>query len=1050
MATPATLADAGFFWQPAPSSPDNVVCFLCGKSLDGWMDTDDPYQEHLSHSRRCGWAIIKMINITDDELPFRWDDEDELPKGARMTKARLQTFGKWWPHERTKGWFGTTKRMVNAGFFYSPDIDSIDKVQCPYCFLALDGWEATDDPVHEHQRRCPTCPFFATRAAAPTKSSSAKATKSKRKDTGEIEPRISKEQRLLSSPRVLRVHSMKLENQDSTKSRKASSSGTPISNREGTQSSASNPFVETPTASLPKNQAKSSSARSVSFEITTDLSGEQSMGFKENSVAADQPELEWNDDELPQRRSRRLKVEPIDAPSAVSTSIPQTSPRSSAEASSSSSSTTTRKRHQSKQPDDINSPSSSTSSRFSYLSRSSKASNISVVVNKKRKLTKGEQELNNWSQSGTSDVESDTPIDDENATKDLSKKHVSDLILTKETLTNASQQHISETTEPPEMTEEHSQDASHAIEPPKKRRGRKSKKISVKEEEAEAEGPHMVPKPRKSASTRASKRASRSAMILKSPTKKPPKVLIEIFDLPTEVGHNHEQPAAEPQDATTGQDGTALELANTDVNTVISESSVIGASQQPDILISPSAVDARPVQVTSTTAVTTSPLLVNVFPGFSESGNNNGDDGASIFPTTPVRKQAVSMLDIEHANVFVVDPTTPVRRVASTTDIEGWEDEERSEGARTGTISPSTTLSWPLNAGLTTSTPTPSSRRTPLQLIPSIGPRQRVKDVVGNANLKPFTGYVDAERVLTPQTGFSPLRKRAARSHMSPEQKQSQLVDRLGDLMQGNAGPQVMAVAEDALKEEVKLFRRSQNKERKQAAVAASTMAASHDETQADQNVHHDPLLLGFDQDSSSLMRTPVKKMDTLLYEPTTPGTQSNKTPISKVISAIGAASRRNNAAASASPFVRTPVKKTVNLLRLEDLEPEDRIPRYISDDSFGTRGFEPAMSSKDVIQSQASHSKDTRNSSLSNPQQQHTNQRARLHPNPSENDRRMRLMKEANISEKELKMTVEEYHRACVAEQVMALEVAAETWVQRFEEESERVRRALLEDGTM
>ncbi|KAG0253896.1 hypothetical protein BG011_006097 [Mortierella polycephala] len=990
-----------------------------------------------------------MINIIDDELPFRWDDEDELPMGARMTKARLQTFGKWWPHERTKSWFGTTKRMVNAGFFYSPDTDSIDKVQCPYCFLALDGWEATDDPVHEHQRRCPTCPFFATRAAAPTKSSTAKATKSKRKDIGEKEPQISKEQRLLSSPRALRVHSMKLEKHGSTKSRKASSNGTPISNSEGIRSSTSNPFVEAPSTSVPKSQAKSSSARSVSFEVTTGLSREQSIGFKGNPVAADQSELERDDDELPQRRSRRFKVVPIDTPNALSVSVPQASPRSSAEASSSSSSTTTRKRHQSKQSDDVNSPSSSTSSRFSYLSRPSKINDISVVVNKKRKLTKSEQELNNWSQSGTSDVESDAPIDNENATKDLSEEHTSGPILTKEALTNASQQHISKTTEPPGMAEGHSQGAPHATEPPKKRRGRKSKKISVKEEEAEAEGPQMMPKPRKSATTRASKRTSRSATILKSPTKKPPKMLIEIFDMPTEIEQNHEQSVATPQDATTGQDGTAFEIANTDVNTAISEPSVTGASPQPDALISPSAIDTRPAQVISTTAATTPPLLESVFPGFSGSGNDNGDDGASMFPTTPVRKQAVSMLDIEHANVFVVDPTTPVRRAASTMDIEGWEDEERSESAQTGTASSSTTLSWPLNAGLTTSTPTPNNRRTPLQLIPSIGPRQRVKDMVGNANLKPSTGNIDAERMLSPQAGFSPLRNRVARSYMSPEQKQSQLVDRLGDLMQGNAGPQVMAAAEDALKEEVKLFRRSQNKERKQAAFAASTIAASPDETQADQNVHHDPLLLGFDQDSGSLMRTPVKKADTLLYEPTTPGTQSNKTPISKVISAIGAASRRNNVAATASPFVRTPVKKTVNLLRLEDLEPEDKIPRYISDGPFGTRSFEPAMSSKDVIRPQASHSKDTRDSSLSNPQQQHTKQRARLHPNPSENDRRMRLLKESNITEKELRMTVEEYHRACVAEQVMALEVAAETWVQRFEEESERVRRALLDDGT-
>lgn len=71
--------------------------------------------------------------------------------------------------------------MANAGFIYAPTDDSDDNVQCPYCETALDGWEIEDDPVHEHQRRRPNCPFFATRAAAPTKASAAKAAKQKRK-----------------------------------------------------------------------------------------------------------------------------------------------------------------------------------------------------------------------------------------------------------------------------------------------------------------------------------------------------------------------------------------------------------------------------------------------------------------------------------------------------------------------------------------------------------------------------------------------------------------------------------------------------------------------------------------------------------------------------------------------------------------------------------------------------------------------------------------------------------------------------------------------------
>lgn len=73
--------------------------------------------------------------------------------------------------------------MANAGFIYAPTDDSDDNVQCPYCETALDGWEIQDNPVHEHQRRRPNCPFFATRASAPTKASAAKVAKQKRKAT---------------------------------------------------------------------------------------------------------------------------------------------------------------------------------------------------------------------------------------------------------------------------------------------------------------------------------------------------------------------------------------------------------------------------------------------------------------------------------------------------------------------------------------------------------------------------------------------------------------------------------------------------------------------------------------------------------------------------------------------------------------------------------------------------------------------------------------------------------------------------------------------------
>lgn len=51
--------------------------------------------------------------------------------------------------------------MVEAGWSFDPSPDTEDGVTCFYCNLSLDGWEPKDDPLEEHRRRSPECPFFA-------------------------------------------------------------------------------------------------------------------------------------------------------------------------------------------------------------------------------------------------------------------------------------------------------------------------------------------------------------------------------------------------------------------------------------------------------------------------------------------------------------------------------------------------------------------------------------------------------------------------------------------------------------------------------------------------------------------------------------------------------------------------------------------------------------------------------------------------------------------------------------------------------------------------
>ncbi|KAK7742986.1 hypothetical protein SLS63_000554 [Diaporthe eres] len=98
------MAKAGFFFQPLPSNPDNVVCFLCNKALDGWEEDDRPLEEHLKHSPECGWAITAAVEAELGDYAL------EDPRDALMSEARKATFAGRWPHENRKGWSCKTKQ----------------------------------------------------------------------------------------------------------------------------------------------------------------------------------------------------------------------------------------------------------------------------------------------------------------------------------------------------------------------------------------------------------------------------------------------------------------------------------------------------------------------------------------------------------------------------------------------------------------------------------------------------------------------------------------------------------------------------------------------------------------------------------------------------------------------------------------------------------------------------------------------------------------------------------------------------------------------------
>lgn len=174
---PDKFANAGFYFAPTPEYPDNTVCFLCYKNMGGWEEDDDPFVEHLRLSPHCGWALVAGIEMGLGD--YALDD----PTGTEMVNARKATFGDRWPHDGKRGWKCKTKQLADAGWKHTPTAESDDMATCTYCELALDGWEPKDDPLQEHFRRSPHCPFFVLKkqykeAAAAKKRGRGKAARS--------------------------------------------------------------------------------------------------------------------------------------------------------------------------------------------------------------------------------------------------------------------------------------------------------------------------------------------------------------------------------------------------------------------------------------------------------------------------------------------------------------------------------------------------------------------------------------------------------------------------------------------------------------------------------------------------------------------------------------------------------------------------------------------------------------------------------------------------------------------------------------------------------
>lgn len=196
------VAKAGFYFTPSPSEfgADLVTCYMCGCGIDGWEPEDDPLKVHAENCESCPLAMLQSKPwendpdydprcddslstrlqtyyqpLTNEELeeaimnadPAQSKDGSPTSSNQLSTQSMMLMGTSVWPHDDKSGWIPTSESMAKAGFYYFPNFSGEDFALCPYCGLGLDGWEPTDEPVEEHQRRSPHCLYFTANSKIP-------------------------------------------------------------------------------------------------------------------------------------------------------------------------------------------------------------------------------------------------------------------------------------------------------------------------------------------------------------------------------------------------------------------------------------------------------------------------------------------------------------------------------------------------------------------------------------------------------------------------------------------------------------------------------------------------------------------------------------------------------------------------------------------------------------------------------------------------------------------------------------------------------------------
>jgi len=95
--------------------------------------------------------VADPLRFSEERLATAAFNKMTVCDEKKNASYRLATFDAW-PME-----FAVSKRaLAAAGFYY---LQYGDNVKCAYCSLEMVDWKEGDDPMKDHERYSPRCPF---------------------------------------------------------------------------------------------------------------------------------------------------------------------------------------------------------------------------------------------------------------------------------------------------------------------------------------------------------------------------------------------------------------------------------------------------------------------------------------------------------------------------------------------------------------------------------------------------------------------------------------------------------------------------------------------------------------------------------------------------------------------------------------------------------------------------------------------------------------------------------------------------------------------------